>query len=296
MALVAADAPHDFLRHTVKPLACGAFAGCVETVVCMPFETTKTRVQLQEGAGGGMLRNMASTVRSEGVRGLYFGMPIMLIQTAGKVGIRFLVYEQIKRLLQDETGRLSASGQVVAGTVAGAMEAILWITPCERLKTLRQTQIGVQQQVYTTWYSSLRLIAREQGLAGLWKGLTPTLLRNAMASGMRFVIYDYGMRSLQRLDSSQQRQAWHSVVCGAAVGAITTVFNNPLDVVKSLMQAEGAAGRAGYRGGLHCAACLVREGGPLALMRGLSPRLFKITIGQAVIFTVYDQCMRLLPH
>ena len=29
----------------------------------------------------------------------------------------------------------------------------------------------------------------------------------------------------------------------------------------------------------------------MGLMSGLGPRLFKISIGQAVIFTVYDVCM-----
>jgi len=261
----------------------------------MPFEVTKTRVQLGEGATTGMLDNMRSTVRTGGLRALYYGMPITLIQTAGKVGIRFAVYERAKARLQHPDGTLTPVRQVFAGMLAGSAEAVLWITPCERLKTLRQTQIGVRDQVFTTWSSSLQIIVRQQGVPGLWRGLTPTLLRNAMASGMRFIIYDCALAQLRRTNSQREGRGWHPIAAGAAAGALTTVFNNPLDVVKSLMQAEGAQGRQGNPNSLQCVRNILRTEGALGLMRGLAPRLVKITMGQAVIFAVYDRCMRLLP-
>jgi hypothetical protein len=65
--------------------------------------------------------------------------------------------------------------------------------------------------------------------------------------------------------------------------------------VKSLMQAEGAQGRQGNPNSLQCVRNILRTEGALGLMRGLAPRLVKITMGQAVIFAVYDRCMRLLP-
>jgi hypothetical protein len=69
---------------------------------------------------------------SAGVRGLYFGMPAMLLQTSCKLGIRFAAFESVKPLV----------GVGAAGLAAGAIESF-WVAPCERLKTLRQVPAQV---------------------------------------------------------------------------------------------------------------------------------------------------------
>mmetsp|Transcript_10652 Transcript_10652/g.34044 ORF Transcript_10652/g.34044 Transcript_10652/m.34044 type:complete len:123 (+) Transcript_10652:3-371(+) len=70
---------------------------------------------------------------------------------------------------------------------------------------------------------------------------------------------------------------------GACVGALSTVLNNPVDVVKSEMQQ--AQGAARYPSMLACARHLVATKGPRHLLgAGLSARIVKISLGQAVIF------------
>jgi hypothetical protein len=80
--------------------------------------------------------------RESGFRALYYGMPAFLIQTAGKGTVRFTAYEQYKAI---GTGVLGVDGKKyalavdgVAGFLAGMTEAIIWTTPAERLKILRQ--------------------------------------------------------------------------------------------------------------------------------------------------------------
>ena len=74
----------------------GGAAGCVEGVVTMPFEVAKNRMQLhghQGGVGGGMLAALRTTIATNGVRGLYYGLPATLVQASGKLGIRFTAFE-----------------------------------------------------------------------------------------------------------------------------------------------------------------------------------------------------------
>ena len=127
----------------------GALAGTIETALTMPFEVTKTRQQVLQQAGIvrpptgrvavvragslGLYGSIRDTVQLGGIRALYSGMPICLLQTSGKVGIRFASFEGYKRLLN----RHACSKQeriILAGCLAGATEAAFWITPCERLK------------------------------------------------------------------------------------------------------------------------------------------------------------------
>lgn len=54
-----------------------------------------------------MIKLARTTVQRHGVRGLYAGVGALLAGTAGKAGVRFLAYEQLKGALADgEVGRL----------------------------------------------------------------------------------------------------------------------------------------------------------------------------------------------
>jgi hypothetical protein len=70
-------------------LCAGAAAGVLEAVTTMPLEVTKTRIQISSSmmlAPGGIrlpppstLASMQMTVATDGVRGLFAGLPIMLV-------------------------------------------------------------------------------------------------------------------------------------------------------------------------------------------------------------------------
>jgi hypothetical protein len=196
----------------------------------------------------------------------------------------------------------------------------VWVTPCERLKTLRQTQLGVAaaSERHTSMVVSTRLLLREQGLfAGLFAGAGPTVIRQAGSVGVRFALYDAVMHALHSVVAPQ---AWHALVCGFVVGVVTTVLNNPVDVVKSRVQAyepalirptsatagtsttagistsrpnntalRGASHTPRRMSGMAAAREVLREQGLRGFTAGLQPRLLKIGVGQAVIFYSYEQ-------
>jgi hypothetical protein len=158
----------------------------------------------------------------------------------------------------------------VAGTLAGACEAALWVTPCERLKTLRQAQIGMDKgaRKHGSWMQSGASILKEEGVRGLFRGLGPTVMRNSSTVGVRFVLYDQAVTAL-RAQNGGNKQGWHALVSGAGVGALTTIINNPIDVIKSRLQVGGGGtGARMYSGTWDCVRSLLREEGPRALMQG----------------------------
>jgi hypothetical protein len=135
---------------TAHRLAAGSIAGCTEICFTMPFETIKTRMQFEQQVAGtgsrpvarpGMVGTCRAIVEASSVRGLYYGLPICLVQSSIKNAVRFALFEQLKGIL-GQVGAMSAQHRTfVAGAGAGAIEAAIWVAPTERLKTLRQTQV-----------------------------------------------------------------------------------------------------------------------------------------------------------
>lgn len=140
--------------------------GAVEACVTMPMEVTKTRQQY--GHNEPMLTSMRKAVSATGgIQGLYAGLGLQMVQNAGKVGLRFCVYQNLRGKLSgnDETDK------VLAGFFAGATEALLWVTPCDRLKILR---IRHAQQPPVQLFKT---IVRTEGISTLWVGSAPTVVR-----------------------------------------------------------------------------------------------------------------------
>jgi len=75
--------------------------------------------------------------------------------------------------------------RLLAGTLAGVAEALIWVAPTERLKMLRQAEISASagQRKHSNLLASVAHVVRDQGVAGLWVGVGPTVLRQAIANG-----------------------------------------------------------------------------------------------------------------
>ena len=77
---------------------------------------------------------MRQTIAQRGFRGLYSGCSAVVIGNAVKAGVRFLTYDQLKVLLRDDEGKLTAPRSLAAGLGAGVTEALIAVTPSETIK------------------------------------------------------------------------------------------------------------------------------------------------------------------
>ncbi len=50
----------------------------------------------------------------------------------------------------DGSGRVSASGNLLSGVLAGGVEAVLWTAPTERLKVLQQKKVSITKHAIFT--------------------------------------------------------------------------------------------------------------------------------------------------
>lgn len=85
------------------------------------------------------------------------------------------------------------------------------------------------------------------------------------------------------------------VVCdflsGAFAGFCSTMFNNPVDVIKTNMQGLEAAKYGGFVG---CAKHIMLHEGPMGFYKGIGPRLARVILDVAITFSVFNSIKRLL--
>ena len=229
-------------KSSSSAFVAGLVAGGAEVWLTMPFETTKNRVQMGRSTG------FFDVLKTAGPRGLYYGVQAQMVQVCGKVAIRFTAFERLKRALPGSA--------FVAGLLAGCIEGAIWVAPTERLKMLRQAELGAAAHAHGGGVlQSLQLVLREQGAKGLLAGVRETVARNAMANGVRFGIF-------AKVDAAVTTFAgkFHAVVAGGITGVMSTVVTNPIDVLKTRVQsapldADGRAAAVTLRG-------LVEKEGP----------------------------------
>ena len=209
---------------TVHLLA-AATAGIATGTATNPIWLVKTRLQLDKNRAGDdptrgrQYKNswdcVKQTVRHEGFRGLYKGL------TASYLGVtestlQWVLYERLKlslerreaRRLNDKTYQrtfiddLEEYGGKFTAAACAKMFASALTYPHEVVRTrLRQapkmvTETGQVTAKYTGLVQCFKLIAKEEGMAGLYGGMTPHLLRVAPSAGIMFAIYEVTLRFL----------------------------------------------------------------------------------------------------
>lgn len=183
---------------------------------------------------------------------------------------------------------------MLAGGSAGACQIII-TTPMELLKIQMQSA-GVAaaeakaagQPVPNT--SALQLavgMVRQKGIMGLYQGLAPTATRDIMFSLIYFPLFatlnELGPR---KAPGSAEASFATTFAAGCAAGSTCAVVVNPLDVIKTRMQAV-RPGQAPYTGMLDCFRRTLRIDGPMAFFRGGMCRLIVFAPLFGIVQMVY---------
>jgi len=203
-------------------LCAAATAGMVTGTATCPIWVVKTRIQLDKShaeravtAGAAdatrdarRYRNAwdctVKTVRHEGIRGLYRGLGASYLGVAEST-LQWVLYEQMKVRLAAREHRLVTSGRqptawdtTVAYTgkmgAAGAAKLVAAIVtyPHEVVRTrLRQAPVKESgRPKYTSIVQCVRLIVKEEGMASLYGGLVPHMMRVVPSAAIMFGCYE----------------------------------------------------------------------------------------------------------
>jgi len=178
-----------------------------------PLWLVKTRLQLQTNLASetqykGPLDALRKTVQKEGVRGLYRGLGASYLGLTETV-LQFTFYEILKdkhtewkEKYNSSTGtQKQDSFSYSQGLVLTMMEylgvsslskltASIMTYPHEVIRTRLREQKSGSVQKYKGPFQGIYLIAKEEGLRGLYGGLGPHLLRVVPNAAMLFLTYE----------------------------------------------------------------------------------------------------------
>jgi solute carrier family 25 citrate transporter 1 len=271
-----------------KHFAAGGVAGIVEATTCHPLDTLKVNMQLSASKQRlNPLQAASLVIRRDGPLGFYRGLGAVVLGISPKMAIRFSTFESCKAWLHPYV-RSDRGRNFLAGLWAGTVETLLVVNPTEVVKIRMQSNFQGRRNVLRV----LRDILRDEGVATLYRGATLTATRQAINQAVNFTLYHDIKARLVALSGSTDGElaSWKHFLIGAFSGAMGPLCNAPVDTLKTRIQAN----KGPKLQILQLAQQILRNEGPLAFWKGITPRIMRIAPGQAVTFAIYERVSKWL--
>lgn len=140
----------------------------------------------KENQAKGAIGVARDTLKINGPLGFYRGYSALLMFSIPKNYVRFGTYTFVQ---QNWFTQKKSTHTFLCGLCAGAMEALLVVTPQETLKTkLVHDKISPNPK-YKGLFHGIMTIVKEKGIQGTYKGPLATVLKQSSNQGIRFVVF-----------------------------------------------------------------------------------------------------------
>lgn len=164
--------------------------------------------------------------------------------------------------------------------------------------SINQSELHNTSNRYRGLLYDIVYISKTEGIGALYKGFTPSLMREGVYAGLRLGLYE-PLKGLFGEDRSSKKELsfWKKIVAGAIAGGIGAALANPTDVVKIRMQAEvlSAGQRPMYKNTFSAFYTIyIKEGFLHGLYKGVLPNTQRACIISAAMMPTYDHTKHFL--
>ncbi|KAJ4913082.1 Mitochondrial uncoupling protein 4 [Raphanus sativus] len=238
-------------------------------------------------------------VKTEGAAALFSGVSATLLRQTLYSTTRMGLYEVLKEKWTDpESGKLSLTRKIAAGLVGGGIGAAVG-NPADVAMVRMQADGRLpvsERRGYAGVGDAIRRMARQEGVASLWRGSALTINRAMIVTAAQLASYDQFKEGMVESGVMRDGLGTH-VVASFAAGIVAAVASNPVDVIKTRvmnMKVDASGGEARYKGAWDCAVKTVRAEGPMALYKGFVPTVCRQGPFTVVLFVTLEQVKKLL--
>ncbi|TEA36839.1 hypothetical protein DBR06_SOUSAS310269 [Sousa chinensis] len=304
-----------------RHLVAGGGAGAVSRTCTAPLDRLKVLMQVHASRSNNMciVGGFTQMIREGGAKSLWRGNGINVLKIAPESAIKFMAYEQIKRLVGSDQETLRIHERLVAGSLAGAI-AQSSIYPMEvRATSVLGRAVYVEVRVQsgpgshfrhfrwalqvlktrmalrkTGQYSGMldcarKILARE-GMAAFYKGYVPNMLGIIPYAGIDLAVYETLKNAwLQRYAvNSADPGVFVLLACGTMSSTCGQLASYPLALVRTRMQAQASIEGAPEVTMSSLFRQILRTEGAFGLYRGLAPNFMKVIPAVSISYVVYE--------
>jgi solute carrier family 25 oxoglutarate transporter 11 len=293
-ATASKPAPAPAQQSRAGKFVMGGLSGMIATCFVQPMDLIKNRMQLS-GEGGGKkvhktaFHAVANIARQEGVYGLYNGLSAGLLRQASYTTTRLGVYQW----LEDSVGpNPNVFKKLLMGMTAGGVGAVVG-NPAE-VVLVRMTADGrlppAERRNYSNAFTALFRIMREEGVATLWRGTTPTVARAMVLNAAQLGGYSQAKQGLLSSGYFKDDIKLH-FAASLISGFLSTAVSIPIDISKTRLQTMkvNEKGEFPYKGTTDVLMKVVRNEGFLSLWKGFTPYFLRLGPHTIITFVALEQ-------
>lgn len=178
--------------HSIAHCAAGGCSSIATSFVFTPSECIKQQMQV-----GSQYQNcwnaLVGCLQRGGIASLYAGWCAVLCRNIPHSVVKFYAYESLKQFLLKSApanAKLDSGQTLFCGGFAGSTAA-LFTTPFDVVKTRVQLQALRPVRKYEGVRHALKEIFQQEGLRGLYRGLTPRLAMYISQGAIFFTSYEF---------------------------------------------------------------------------------------------------------
>ncbi|XP_077580833.1 mitochondrial adenyl nucleotide antiporter SLC25A24-like isoform X2 [Stigmatopora nigra] len=271
-----------------KQLVAGAVAGSVSRTGTAPLDRLKVFMQVHSSKSNkiSLLKGFKQMIAEGGVRSLWRGNGINVLKIAPETAIKFMAYEQFKKLLSSEGQKIQTHKRFLSGSLAGAT-AQTAIYPMEVLKT-RLTLRKTGQ--YSGMFDCAKTILQKEGVKAFYKGYIPNLLGIIPYAGIDLAVYETLKNTWLSYHPKNSANPGVLVLlgCGTISSTCGMLASYPLALVRTRMQARASQNAADQPSMTSLLKNIAAKDGFFGLYRGILPNFMKVIPAVSISYVVYE--------
>ncbi|XP_076000608.1 mitochondrial adenyl nucleotide antiporter SLC25A24-like [Genypterus blacodes] len=271
-----------------KQLVAGAMAGAVSRTGTAPLDRIKVFMQVHSSKHNkiSLVGGLKQMIKEGGVTALWRGNGINVLKIAPETAIKFMAYEQYKKLLSSEGKKIETHKRFMAGSLAGAT-AQTTIYPMEVLKT-RLTLRKTGQ--YRGMFDCAKKILEKEGVRAFYKGYIPNLLGIIPYAGIDLAVYETLKNAWLSYYAKDSPNPGVLVLlgCGTISSTCGQLASYPLALVRTRMQAQASLNPSDQPTMSALVQRIVAKDGFFGLYRGILPNFMKVIPAVSISYVVYE--------
>lgn len=291
----------NFLRtREVGEFVSGALAGAMTKAVLAPLETIRTRMVVGIGSKH-IAGSFMQIVEENGWQGLWAGNTINMIRIVPTQAIEFATFECVKRTIAEAQEKWKEMPKLQIGhhikidltfpwispiAVGGAAAGIVSTLVCHPLEVIKD-RLTVNREAYPSISIAIAKIYKNDGIRGLYSGLSPTLVGMLPYSTCYYFMYETLKTTYCRANNKKSLTRPELLIIGALSGFTASTISFPLEVARKRLMVGALNGKCPPNM-IAALSEVIRERGVLGMYRGWGASCLKVMPSSGITWMFYE--------